>query len=589
MVLKYTSLAIVVCVLMLRTNVLHAQNFPTDRFKDWSTAGLISDTLQSQLQVDFTDFGGNGDGVSPNDQIIAELISEIPDSGLVIFFPKGNYLFNEPISLKSKTILRGASANETKLIFDLKSASDLISATGQRASEEFEIKSIAAQDSLVITTKDTTNFTVGDWVYLFENDERLVTSNWANESTGQINQITEIAGDSLVLKEACRRSFDTLYNAKLVKIIPERQIGIEMLSIERLDQTSTQTSNINFRYAIDSWAKCVSSYKCNFAHVSLNYSSNIEITDSYFESAFDHGGGGKAYGVVLQFGSGSSLVHNNIFIDLRHSVLLQAGPNGNVISYNYSREPFWEGVLLPSDSAGDLVLHGNYPYGNLFEGNTAQQIVIDDSHGINGPDNCFFRNRLELYGIFMNNNPASDGQLFIANEITNSNFLLGNYALNGTGHYEFANNVKGDILPQVVDSLDTPSLYLNTPIESYLNIDAWPPIGFPRNLETFKIEAEKRYISSAHTACGQIMTLAKEIEDKVLEVPILYPNPVGDFLFFDDLEGLSKVEVYNMIGNKLIDSHASKKLDISNLNPGTYLILTYGELNVVNSALIYKR
>ena len=67
------------------------------------------------------------------------------------------------------------------------------------------------------------------------------------------------------------------------------------------------------------------------------------------------------------------------------------------------KDPFWTGTVLPSDAAGDLVLHGNYPYANLFEGNILQNLVVDDSHGLNGPYNTFFRNRADNYGIVMSN------------------------------------------------------------------------------------------------------------------------------------------------------------------------------------------
>lgn len=94
--------------------------------------------------------------------------------------------------------------------------------------------------------------------------------------------------------------------------------------------------------------------------------------------------------------------------------------NGNVFAYNHSTAPFWSAFPLPTDAAGDAVLHGNYPYMNLFEGNVVQNVVIDDSHGINGPNNMFFRNRAELYGIFMGTTPPSDHQNFIGNQVTDT-------------------------------------------------------------------------------------------------------------------------------------------------------------------------
>ena len=96
-------------------------------------------------------------------------------------------------------------------------------------------------------------------------------------------------------------------------------------------------------------------------------------------------------------------------------MLLQAGTNGNIYSYNYSLQQ--KRTELPSDAAGDIVLHGNYPYANLFEGNIAQNIGGDASHGMNGPANVFFRNRALHYGIAFSAG-SGDSSIVIYNEVT---------------------------------------------------------------------------------------------------------------------------------------------------------------------------
>ena len=98
----------------------------------------------------------------------------------------------------------------------------------------------------------------------------------------------------------------------------------------------------------------------NFAHVEVSNSIGINVENSYFKDAFAYGSGGAGYGVALQYSSGDCYVHANVFEHLRHSILLQAGANGNVIGYNYSISPYWTGTSLPTNAAGDLVLHGNY-------------------------------------------------------------------------------------------------------------------------------------------------------------------------------------------------------------------------------------
>ncbi len=109
--------------------------------------------------------------------------------------------------------------------------------------------------------------------------------------------------------------------------------------------------------------------------------------------------------------------------NLRHAMMVKTGANGNVFSYNYSknvRRSEW-----PNNYGGDISLHGHYSYANLFEGNIVQNIMIDHYWGPSGPLNTFFRNRAELYGIIMTGGDptTSDMQNFVGNEITNNGFL----------------------------------------------------------------------------------------------------------------------------------------------------------------------
>ena len=186
------------------------------------------------------------------------------------------------------------------------------------------------------------------------------------------------------------------------------------------------------------------------------------------------------------------MVENNQFEHLRHSVLLQSSSNGNVISYNYSRDPYWTGVFLPANSAGDLVLHGNYPYMNLFEGNICQNIVIDNSHGINGKFNTFLRNRAELYGLFMNISPASDSQNFVGNEMTNT--LIGMKSIAGNGHFDYGNKLRGNISPVGTNGIPANSLYLQSAKPVFWNpVKPFPIAGNPMDYNTIQNKAFDNY------------------------------------------------------------------------------------------------
>jgi hypothetical protein len=260
------------------------------------------------------------------------------------------------------------------------------------------------------------------------------------------------------------------------------------MGIERIDNTAPQqTSTLFFNYSNTCWISGLALNKCTFSHIELSHSNQMRVSNCYIHDAHEYGDGGRGYGVVMHFGTGECLIENNVFEHLRHSILLQAGANGNVITYNYSHDPFWStsSPFIPSNSAGELVLHGNYVYRNLFEMNSVQNIVIDNSHGPNGPYNTFLRNRAALFGLFFSadNSPS---QNFIGNEIPNTSFPYSsvNYMLLGTDHFLFGNNNKGTIDPVGTEIISLNSLaYLNAP--AFLNGQALAQIGAPNTMGSY--------------------------------------------------------------------------------------------------------
>ncbi len=132
-------------------------------------------------------------------------------------------------------------------------------------------------------------------------------------------------------------------------------------------------------------------------------------------------------------------------------MLLQAGANDNAFSYNYSLQPFNTDTFA-NNLSGDIVLNGNYPYQNLFEGNIVQNIIADASHGINDPCNTFLRNRAGLFGIFIVEG-AGDSTNIVVNEITGSVFMEGNYYLKGDGNFEYGNSKRNMLFPEGTTNL----------------------------------------------------------------------------------------------------------------------------------------
>ena len=255
-------------------------------------------------------------------------------------------------------------------------------------------------------------------------------------------------------------------------------------------------------------------------------------------------------------------------------MLLQVGANGNVLAYNYSRDPYWDEPPLPTNSAGDAVLHGNYPYLNLFEGNIVQHIVVDNSHGINGPNNTFFRNRSQLYGIFMNTGAgATDSVTYVGNEVTGTGPFQGNYSLAGTGHFEYGNNVKGTITPTGTTSLPEKSLYLSSTPEFWSSNLPWPHIGMPHPYNQGLNSAQSLYAGTAKTDCRRNPSF---VPDNISEIERnisfkIYPNPATDKVLFEmtgsneryhivvtDIVGKTVVKLQVNVNSRVVEWNATQ-------------------------------
>lgn len=480
---------------------LQAQTIPAERTVNWSLAGLEADCFADWPVLNIISAGGHADGSTSNDAVLAEVLDGLTEP-TIIYFPSGDYLFEDQIALPSGVVLRGNGADHTTLIFNLAAEKDLIAAKGSAGAVTVSIIGAPAKGNSVVKVSDPSSFSPGNFIIVNDDDTELVNNTWALGTTGQIVRIISIAGNNLTLNEPLRRTYPADRSPYVRSMNMVTDVGIEALGISNLSPMSSQRSNIFFRYVWNGYVSCVESYKTNYAHVELEHAAHCAVTGSYFQDAWAYDDGGKGYGVLAHYAAGANLISGNIFKHLRHSMLVQAGANGNVFSYNYSEDPFWTGTVLPSDAAGDLVLHGNYPYANLFEGNILQNLVVDDSHGLNGPYNTFFRNRADNYGIVMSNASVGNDMHFIGNEVTNTGFLKGLYSIYGSGHIEFGNNIKGTVTPAGTSPLPEQTLYLGSVPSFYLTTGNWPPIGIPNAISSEDIESHYRFVSGDLTLCA---------------------------------------------------------------------------------------
>lgn len=554
-----------------------AQQYRVER-TNWQDAGYEGTRPVFTQSVSVLQYGADNTGVSSCNTALTSAINALNGRPGIILFPAGTYYFDAAVHIgRDSIILRGAGHDSTRLRFNLAGQlQSLITINGGPATADTAMLSAGgARSATSLQVADASRFQPGDWVVLAMDDQAYTTSAWAYGSVSQTMQVQSKAGNVLTFRSPLRFGFPLANRPVIRKINPRHHIGIECLKVQRLDATAGQSSNIVFDRAVNCWVNGIESDTTNFAHIEINRSAHIEVINSYLHHAFSFGGNGQAYGVLLQFGSNECKIEANYFRRLRHSMLLQAGANGNVLAYNYSIDPYWTEPSLPDSAAGDLVLHGNWPFMNLAEGNFVRNIVIDDSHGKNGPLNTFLRNRADGFGIFMNFSPPTDSVQFIGNEITNP--LIGLNFLQGAGHFTYGNNYQGTITSGTASIPDT-SLYLpvgqRPPCPA--GYDAWPVVGRPGGYNTGTIYAKARVLAGQTASCAACLPSANAIL-RTASSPMVwsvYPNPADDHITLQlDHAKADRLEIYTMDGRLVSSRDKPERLQpVGHLSPGIYML-----------------
>jgi len=570
--------------------IVKAEIIPFINRIDWSSAGYQHSKLEPQKMVNVMDFGAQGNGISDDSQAIRNAILSFNGSYGIVYLPAGTYLLNKGFNLPDSVIIRGDGSELTHL--EINSTNNCFSVNGSFTNIFTSVLSGFEKNSNTIRVKNSTLFAIGNYVEMRQTNGNWDTkpASWANKVVGQISKIVDISGDTLVLEDKLRISFEANLCPEIQKIIPKEQVSIENLSIQRTNNSMDATSNnFQFHYAVNCLISGVESNKSHGSHAKISSSSHIEITGSYFHHSLVYDGAGtKGYGIVLDTRSGLCLITNNIFRHLRHAMMTKDGANGNVFAYNYSTEVYRNGSNeFPSDFGGDISLHGHYSFANLFEGNIVQSLVIDEYWGPSGPNNTFFRNRMERYGIYMSTS-ATNNSNFVGNETIGS-FPYGFYAIRGKGNFVFANNRNGLVSPANTTFLSDSS-YFYTTIPSFWDIpDKWPSIGISNDLNAGTIPAKNRYNAGIYTiASNELTTDANKISssqnnfDQINQLEVM-PNPARDYVFvnidssgnmiahlnFINLQGkvMKKGDFYILPKGKI-----RKTIDISNLSNGVYFM-----------------
>ncbi|MDX2173492.1 MAG: T9SS type A sorting domain-containing protein [Bacteroidota bacterium] len=565
---------------------------------NWNDAGFKGTKPTYFQSVNIMSFGGNNTNSAPNNTALNNAITALGISGGVVYFPKGVYSFTGQVSVNRDSItFKGAGYDSTQLRFNLSGVlNNCINVYGSQVNTDTtSFTSAGVRDSNWVNVLNAGSFSVGQWVYLqCNNDVAYMSSSWAYGSLGQIMQIKTIVGNKITFNSPFRFYYKLSLQPKIKKIIPRKAIGFECMKVQRLDATSNQTSLFSFDKAVQCWINGIEGDSTNYSHVELNRCSNIDITNSYFHHSFAYGSSGQGYGIALQYSANECKVENNVFQNLRHSMLFQAGANGNVCGYNYSFNPYWNEFPFPTNSAGDIVFHGNYPFANLCEGNINQNTVIDNSHAKNGPYNTLFRNRSELYGVFMNTSPATDTTQFLGLEVTNAGSGLGLYTIVGNGNLQYGNMIKGVLTPASTNSLTEKSLYysgVQRPLCFNTSVHNWSILGIPNMYNSNSNAAKDRAMQNHWADCVCSYYTPTPIKSSINNQPssfFIYPNPAQNEIKLKNNLNVNEVCIYSMEGKLVLNKQGKNidNIDISELQKGIYLLCIKDKKGIKNNKFV---
>lgn len=571
-------------VLFLQNTI--AQNLPEDRLVDWSVAGLSEEIEEPQLVLSVTDFGAVGNGIADDTEAFLEAIEATEGQTATIYFPEGTYLLTQPIFFYNGLCLRGAGAELAHLKFYLSSDSHhCLNISSSQNTPYIQVLDGFDNNSTHLILVNGSGINPGNFVEIQQENGCWDTNpaNWAENSLGQIIEVVAVTGNEIELKEPLRIDYSEELNPVLRKIEPIKNNKIENLSIERIDEPVCRGGkNIYLAYAINAQISGIESIKSQGSHIYATHSSHVFVFGNYIHDAFLFDGTDtRGYGVTLNMHTGNCLVENNIFKNLRHAMMVKTGANGNVFSYNYSRDPHRSEPI--ANYTGDISIHGHYAYANLFEENIVQNIFIDHYWGPGGPLNTFLRNRTELFGIMMttNNGMETKSQNFIGNEIS-GNFPYGLYILTGQDHFEYGNNDGGGCIPaNTTDVSDDSYFYTESPW--YLDV-AFPTIGYPNELSQNIIPAKERWLNGNNLIMEyNPQTVGEEEIAESKSTIQLLQNPVQNQLILLNNEPNKAFEyqIYSTQG-QLVNSGNSDNftsqisIDVQHLNSGSYVIRLFG-------------
>jgi hypothetical protein len=400
---------------------LKAQIIPIGRTVRWapglSARGGIPNRT-TLINVKNSPYNAKGDGETDDTEAIqAALTAAQPNQ--VIYLPASTYLISNTLNITNANVsIRGDGPSSTIIKYNGGSGGvSIIQAVPWLTGfgSPLTIASACTQGVSTITLASASGISVGDILVISELNPSYATATgvdgvctWsgADDYSGsgndqsrlmtQVNRVTSISGDAVTLERPIFLTFPAANSPAAQDMTPTYGIGIENLQVYRTG-TSTGGYNIDMETVAECWVEnvasiCAPGAECD-AHVFLTNTYACEVRECWMQGGGVNGAG-QDYGVDVAAVNSDTLFEDNIFIGMRHSMVIEGGGSGNVFGYNYAVGSYMGDY--PAGLTEDIALHAGEPYMNLFEGNICCMVGFDDTWGGNAY-NTAFRNWLWAY------------------------------------------------------------------------------------------------------------------------------------------------------------------------------------------------
>jgi hypothetical protein len=486
-------------------------------------------------------YGAKGDGTTDDAQAIQSAL-DAATAQQVVYLPAATYLINATLNMNTANVsIRGDGPSSTILKYT--GTSSAIQATPflTNWSPQIAITSSVTQGATQLTLADATKVSVGDLLVISQTNPAYATLDgedglltWAgapaasggstndtNRGMMQVDKVTAVSGNDVTLERPLYLTFPAANMPVVSQMTPTYGIGIENLQIMRTGAGGDE-STIDMETVAESWVMNVASINqtgtANYAHVYFESAYACEVRKSWFQ-----GGGvntsGLDYGVYVVNNGSENLVEDNVFVGMRHSLIIAAGASGNVYGYNYTTGNH-ESDSPATWVAEDAASHGGETYMNLWEGNVVGQIAFDFTHGGNAY-NTAYRNWSLGYSTAVSSPLTNHEAVNLQNDTYDANIVanvLGRASDSDSASFQALTTKDDDGSPVTVtgpfeqgnvdleSGMTTwvsgpvalpPSLYYGTPYlppkPAWWGALSWPPIGPDLSTKNGQIPAMVRY------------------------------------------------------------------------------------------------